>query len=207
MSLLLSYVRSIIRRVRCWFRCRSRVQLSPHYAATTTNSNGSTGLWHNVFENTTTVRFDPRVLATTTTTYIQPHCSSYRAGALPCVRRWPRSRSEHHGIIRHFHVAISRTCVPGCCAPKRAALRCSLWPSTSSSRCAGLVPLHWRGNKPIWREERERQRQPGKSPKLSYDFHLFTLGDIQGRSMYPQTLRGQGSLRHTNADALVHPIL
>jgi hypothetical protein len=25
--------------------------------------------------------------------------------------------------------------------------------------------------------------------------------------MYPQTLRGQGSLRHTSADALVHPIL
>ena len=31
-SLLLSHVRSIIRRVRCWPRCRSHVQLSPHYA-------------------------------------------------------------------------------------------------------------------------------------------------------------------------------
>ena len=40
--------------------------LSPHYADTTTNSNGSTGLWRNFFENPTTVQFDHRVLATTT---------------------------------------------------------------------------------------------------------------------------------------------
>jgi cytochrome c oxidase assembly protein subunit 15 len=40
--------------------------LSPHYAAATPSSNGSTGLWRNFFENPTTVQFDHRVLATTT---------------------------------------------------------------------------------------------------------------------------------------------
>ena len=189
--------------------------MSPHYAATTTNSNGSTGLWHNVFENLTTAQFDHRVLATTTT-YIAAallFASSRRAAvhaalatlALGTPRyylRWPVCRSCS---------AFPRCCISYLCPwlrrTKRAVSWCSL-PSTSSSRCAGLVPLHARGDKPIWREERERQRQPGKSPKLSYDFHFFTLGDIQGRRiMYPQTLRGQSSLRHPNADALAHPVL
>jgi heme a synthase len=45
--------------------------LSPHYATaatstSTTDSNSSTGLWRNFFENPTTVQFDHRVLATTT---------------------------------------------------------------------------------------------------------------------------------------------